>query len=79
MNEDIQPKEITKCKDTHLEIASFPYYDGMKFLKNNMKLGLKPTTEFSDVRKDIHYIVCCGDVMIKVSTSNYPNITRREF
>jgi len=72
----IQPKEITKCVDTHLNTASFEYYDGIKYAKEK---GLKQSTKFSELRKGTHFIVCCGDVMVKVEPTDYPNILRREF
>lgn len=76
MTETIQPKEITRCNETGINTASFGYYDGIQFAEHH---NLKPTTEFSDVRKGTHFIVCCGDVMVKVEESDYPTITRRDF
>tara|TARA_R110000851_G_scaffold315229_5_gene477613 strand:- start:12055 stop:12285 length:231 start_codon:yes stop_codon:yes gene_type:complete len=70
------PKEITKCNETDLETASFGYYEGIRFAKDN---DLKQSTSFSEVRKGTHFIVCCGDVMVKVESNHYPNITRRNF
>jgi hypothetical protein len=71
---NIQPKEITKDVDTGYQVASFEYYEGLKFAKDNK---LIQTTNFKDVFAGTHYIVCCGDVMVKVKTENYPNIERR--
>lgn len=72
----IQPKEITICKDTGMHTASFEYYSGIKFTKDN---NLEQTTEFSEVRNNDKFIVCCGDVMVKVGRFDYPHIRRREF
>lgn len=72
---DPTPKEITKDKDTGAEVASFSYYDGIYVAK---KKGLHHTVHFKDVFAETHYIVCCGDVMIKVNSSDYPEIKRRE-
>lgn len=79
MNETINPIEITKCKDTGLETASFSFYDGKHFLSLNKHLNLKQTTSFEDVRNGTHFIVCAGDIMVKVNKFNYPHITRRNF
>lgn len=70
----INPKEITKCSDTGLNTASFGYYDGIKYAKEH---NLNQTTNFSEVRAGTHFIVCCGDVMVKVEESDYPQIDRR--
>ena len=51
------PTDITKCVDTDLETASFDYYSGIQYAKEN---NLKQTTEFSDVCKGTHFMVCCG-------------------
>lgn len=75
-NYTILPKEITRCVDTKLNTASFGFYDGREVAK---EMGLVQTTEFSDVRKGTHFIVCCGDVMIKVEETDYPEIERRNF
>lgn len=76
IKEIITPKEITKCVETNLNTASFSYYDGIEYAKRH---SLDQTTEFSDVRKGTHFIVCCGDVMVKVEETDYPNISRRDF
>jgi len=76
VDKKLLPKEITKCVDTHLHTASFDFYTGMKYAKEN---NLLQTTEFSQVREGTHFIVCCSDVMVKVESSDYPEITRRDF
>jgi len=70
------PTDITKCKDTGLQTASFGYYDGIAYAKEK---NLTQTTDFSDVRKGTHFIVCCGDVMIKVESTDFSDIKRRDF
>jgi hypothetical protein len=69
------PDEITEDIDTKQNIASFDYYEGIRYAE---LLGLKQTTSFNDVSAGTHFIVCCGDVMIKVNKTDYPNIERRE-
>lgn len=76
MNTTIKPKEITQDIDTGANTASFSYYDGIQFAKDN---NLKQTTSFSDVAKGTHFIVCCGDVMASVESIHYPEIERRIF
>lgn len=73
-NNQIIPKEITIDSDNNNHIASFGYYDGIYYAKQN---NLKHTTSFADVNNKTHYIVCCGDVMIRVESTDYPNINRR--
>jgi len=68
------PKEITVCSDTGIHTASFGYYEGIRYIKEK---GLKQSTKFSDVRKGTHFIICCGDVMVKVQDTDYPDIERR--
>jgi hypothetical protein len=72
----IYPKEITvEQRDTgNLHIASFGYYDGVE---HATELGLKQTTSFKEVNQFTHFIVCCGDVMVRVEEQDYPEIDRR--
>ena len=70
------PKEITQDIDTCINIASFSYYDGINYAKSR---NLEQSNSFSDVNKGSHFIVCCGDVMIKVDSNEFPEITRRIF
>jgi hypothetical protein len=69
------PKEITLDTDTGIHVASFSYYDGVKYVKDN---GLKQTTSFRDVFAGTHFIICCGDVMVVTSQDKWPDIKRRE-
>lgn len=70
------PKEITTDIDNGNQTASFSYNEGITYAQEK---GLKQTVYFSDVAKGTHFIVCCGDVMVKVENTDYPDITRREF
>ena len=72
----ITPKEITICSETGIQTASFDYYSGIQYAKDHK---LKQSTEFSDVRAGTHFMICCGDVMLKVESTDYPDIIRREF
>ena len=72
----MQPKEITIDVDTKQETASFDYSIGIAEAKER---GLKQTTSFADVFAGTHFIVCCGDVMFSVRSSEYPDVVRREF
>ncbi len=72
----VVPEEITKCVDTLMETASFSYYDGIEYAKSK---GMKQTIEFSDVRNNNMFIVCAGCVMVKVESSDFPEIDRRAF
>ena len=74
MSQTILPTEITIDSDNNTHIASFSYYDGIYRAK---QLNLKQTTHFGDVMNKTHFIVCCGDVMIKVEETDYPEIKRR--
>jgi len=68
------PKEIIKCVDTGVETASFGYYEGIQYAKEK---GLHHTTDFKKVYHGTHYIVCCGDVMVRVDDELFPEIERR--
>lgn len=70
------PEEITQDIDTNTNMAHFDYYTGIRYAE---LLGLKQTTNMVDLHDNNHFIVCCGDVMLKVSQSDYPEITRRIF
>lgn len=70
------PKEITRDKeDKGLNIASFDYYSGIEYAKIK---GLVFSTDFGTVRNKTGYIVCCGDVMVRVEPNDYPDIVRRD-
>ena len=71
---DILPKEITKDADTGIEVASFEYYDGHHYAKEN---ELQFSTSFSDVFLYTHFLVCCGDVMLRVKPDMFPELERR--
>lgn len=72
----LEPKEITKDIDTGIETASFDYYTGIYLAK---LLSMKQSTSFSDLKDRQHFIVCCGDVMISVDSTEFPDIERRLF
>jgi hypothetical protein len=67
------PKEITLDETDHL--ASFDYYAGLSYAK---KRNLKQSTYLQDVRKGTHFVVSCGDVIVKVSETDFPEVERRE-
>ncbi len=71
------PKEITINLDlpNKDEIASFDYSAGMQYAKEH---NLVQTTTFREVRLGTHFIVCSGDVMVKVTPDQFKNITRRK-
>jgi hypothetical protein len=69
------PKEITMDPKGNKQIASFGYYDGLQYVKEK---GLKQTTSFKEVFNNTrHFIVCCGDVMVNVEPTDFPEIERR--
>ncbi len=68
------PTDITIDSDNEMQTASFDYYSGIYYAKQN---ELKQTTKFNDVNKGTHFIVCCGDVMVNVKPTDFPDIKRR--
>jgi hypothetical protein len=70
------PKEITQDIDTAINIASFDYYSGIRYCE---LLGIKQCGNFNQVSDGTGFIVCCGDVMVKVKQTDYPDIKRRVF
>lgn len=70
------PTEITKCCDTGIETASFDYYTGIKYVVEH---NIPQTTKMSLIQDGSHFIVCCGDVMIGVQPTDFPEIERRIF
>lgn len=71
---NIIPKEITIDSDNNQQVASFGYYDGIAYTTEK---GLKQSTSFKEVLNKTHFIVCCGDVMVSVEPTDYPEIERR--
>lgn len=72
----LAPKEITQDIDTHINIASFDYYSGIRYCE---LMDIKQCTDFNKVNNGTGFVVCCGDVMVKVEPTDYPTITRRIF
>lgn len=70
----IIPKEITINSDNNKHIASFKYHDGIRYIN---KKGLEQTTSFKEVFEGTRFIVCCGDVMVNIEPTDYPEIKRR--
>jgi hypothetical protein len=70
------PKEITQDIDSDDNIASFDYYSGIRYCE---LLGIKQCDNFNQVSDGTGFIVCCGDVMVKVKQTDYPDIKRRVF
>ena len=68
------PENITRDPDSGLEMATFDYYTGIAYAKEN---GLKQTDDYLEVRDGRHYIVFGGDVMVAVTHTDYPEIERR--
>lgn len=73
---NIIPKEITQDCDTDINTASFDYYGGIKYCKER---GLLQGTKWQDLAAGTHFIVCCGDVMVLVHPTDFPDIARRIF
>ena len=69
-------KEITQDIETGINVASFEYYNGIDYANRK---GLEQTTHFKEVFAGTHFIVCCGDIMVKVEPSDFPDIERRLF
>ena len=72
----LTPTEITRDIVTQTNTASFDYYSGIAYAKEK---NLEQTTSFNDVYHGTHFIVCCGDVMVRVEETDFPEITRRDF
>lgn len=70
----ILPKDITKDSDNKREFASFSYYDGIHLAKQN---NWKQITTYINHLSKNEFIVCCGDVIIEVQSTDYPEIERR--
>ncbi len=69
------PKEITIDPDNNnAEIAHFSYYDGISYVREN---GQQFTTSYRMILTGDYYMVCCGDVMLRVEPTDFPEIPRR--
>lgn len=71
---EIIPKNITVDDETGVHIASFSYYEGIRYAKF---MELKQTTSFDDVKNSTHFMVAVGDVMVRVKPEAYKNIERQ--
>lgn len=69
----IIPNEIVVDETDHL--ASFEFYSGKRFAQEK---NLKQSTNLQDVRNGSHFVVSCGEVIIKVAATDYPEIERRQ-
>ena len=69
-----KPTDITVCSDTGQQTASFSFYDGLTYIDSK---GLEQTTSFQKMAEGTHFIVCCGDIMVKVTEEDFPEIPRR--
>jgi len=72
-NLGIVPKSIDRYVYSGRELASFGYYDGISYCKS---MGLHHTTSFNKVDHGTHYMVSCGDVIIRVDADMFPEIER---
>lgn len=71
-NTPVIPNEITFDEFDHL--ASFEFYSGKRLAKEK---NLLQSTNLQDVRKGTHFVVSCGEVIIRVEATDYPDIERR--
>lgn len=70
------PKEITQDIDTGINIASFDYYTGIQYAKEH---NLKQSCSWKELNAKTHFIVCCGDIMVRVEPTDFTEIKRRIF
>lgn len=69
----LTPKEITK-DSLNREFAFFDYSTGMHYVREH---NLKPSIYYYEVAQGSHYLVTCGYVAVKVSSTDYPDIQRK--
>lgn len=70
----VKPKTIDKYLEYGgVEYASFSYYDGIHYAESK---GLHHTTSFDKLYNGTHYIVCCGEVIIRVDETLFIDIER---
>jgi hypothetical protein len=69
------PKEIKvyNYPDGPNHMASFSWHAGIAYAKSK---GLIQCSELSEVRQKTHFIVMCGDVVIRVEPTDFPEIER---
>lgn len=70
------PREITTIEygNELVHIATFDFYSGLAYVKAQ---GCKHTIEFRKVYENSCFIVCCGDIMVRILSTDFPNIIRR--
>lgn len=72
----VQPREITKDCDTGIEHAWFDYYSGIHLAE---QFGWKQTTSIAELEKVGNFIVCCGEVGIRIVPADFSHMERRIF
>jgi hypothetical protein len=76
----IVPKEITIQSEyidnekVEYHIAHFSYYDGTRYATSRK---LRQTTKWYQLIDQTHFIVACGDVMVRIEPKDFPGIRRR--
>jgi len=68
------PKDITIDSENGNQVASFNFNEGKEVAREK---GLVQTSSYSQVYNGTGFIISCGDVMMKVSETDYPEIQRR--
>jgi hypothetical protein len=66
------PKEIVTISG--ISVASFDYYSGIEYAKSKK---LTQTSDMNEIMFLERFIVCCGDVMVRVMDKDFPEIERR--
>lgn len=66
--------EIVYVTETGINIADFSYYLGLLLVRSK---GLKQTTSFTDLITGQYYMVLCGTVLLKVESTDYPEVERK--
>lgn len=70
---NIIPSEITQDSDSGLNIASFPHSNGVRYAQEN---DLRQCSNFNDFNHST-FIVCCGQVLVIVEPTDFPEVIRR--
>ena len=70
------PKEILvyQYPDGPNHMASFDWHAGIFYAKEK---GLIQSGELSEVRLKTHFIIMCGDVVVRVEPEDFPEIERK--
>lgn len=70
----MKPIEITQDSDNGMNFASFDFYAGKEYAKT---IGKTQCTNIMELKGTSEYWVSCGQIVMMVEPTDFPEIERR--